>query len=122
MNLPSFKRSPVQVFSYGADPRQEAAHLRARLTELERTPEDIARMEAERYAGGLQRERQGALARLAHCEAQNPADHERLYDPFSAQGADLRHHLSWAQRAAEARTHIAAIDAEIERVSPSRVG
>jgi hypothetical protein len=123
MNLPSFKRSPAQVFSYGADPRQEAAHLRARLAEIERTPDDLARMESMRYAQALREERHGALLKLQQCEAHDADEHEEemVFSPDQRPTLQ-RVRLSWGQRAAEAHAHVAAIDAELERVRPSRVG
>jgi hypothetical protein len=117
MSWPSFKRGPVRVIVSGIDDKAEAAWLRARLTELERTPADIARIEAERYAGALREEKRSALLRLQQCEAQDPDEHERIDDPFSAQHGNVRAQLSWGQRAAQHREHIEQIDAEIERVA-----
>jgi len=57
------------------------------------------------------------LLRLANFEAHNPDEHEKISDPFSAQGGDTRAELSWGERAAQARAHIDQIDAELERVN-----
>jgi alkylhydroperoxidase family enzyme len=116
VNLPSLKLNRTTVTVTGTDDRAEAAYLRARLRELERTPEDIARIEAERYANALREERRGALLRLAHAEAFDPDEHEKIVDPFSAQGGDTRAELSWGQRAQNHREHIEQIDAELTRV------
>jgi hypothetical protein len=114
-------RSPVRVFTSGADDKTEAAHLRARLAELERTPEDRAREEAERYANALLAERHGALLKLAQCEAHDADtfEEEMVFSPGQRPSLQ-RVRLSWGQRAAEARAHIEQIDRELERVSTTK--
>jgi hypothetical protein len=116
VNLPTLKLRRTTVVISGADERKEAAHLRARLAELEATDEDRAQAEAERYAEALHEEKRGAHIRLAQAEAHNPDEHERVVDPYSVDGHS-RAELSWGQRAAQARAHIDQIDAEISRVT-----
>ena len=117
VDLPSIKLPRPTVISSGTDDKTEIAHLRARLAELERTDEDRAREEAERYVAALRNERMAATIRLAECERHDPDTHEQIEDPFSMQGGNVSARLSWGQRAAQHRTRIAAIDAEIRRVT-----
>jgi hypothetical protein len=114
---PSFKRSPVRVTVSGSDDKTEAARLRARLAELEATDEDRQRELVERYANALREERHGALLKLAQCEAHDPDTHEEemVFSPDQRPSLQ-RMRLSWGQRAELARAHVAAIDAELERV------
>jgi hypothetical protein len=116
MNLPSLKLRRTTVVISGADERKEAAQLRARLAELERTPEDIAQAEAERYTAALLEEKRGAQVRLAHAEARDPDEHERIIGPHAPSGYS-RAELCWGERAQHARENIEQIDAEIARVT-----
>ena len=111
----SFKFTRTKVIVSDAADRAEAAQLRARLAELERTPEDLARLEAERYAVALREERATAVVRLSQAQARPANEHEILVNPL-----DTREKISlentWGERAAQALAHIAAIDAELRRV------
>jgi hypothetical protein len=116
MNLPSLKLRRTTVVISGADEQKEAAQLRARLAELEATDEDRARAEAERYTAALLEEKHGALVRLAHAEARDPGEHERIIDPHAPSGYS-RTELCWGERAQHARQNVEQIDAEIARVT-----
>jgi hypothetical protein len=119
VNLPlSFKRSPVRVILDDRAERLELAHARQRVAELEVTPEDQARMEAEAYADALRQERERTEAKLRSAIAIGPEGTDRL--GVEMNGAIYAIDRTGAQLQQEAEAALQAIDAELERVSTTK--
>jgi hypothetical protein len=115
VNVPTLKLRRTTVVVSGADEHKEAAQLRARLAELERTPEEIAQAEAERYAEALHDERRAQESHL-RLALQLGDRREQVPDPDAPSGFSAGDKTG-TERAAELTRRLESIDAEINRVT-----